>query len=234
MADRDPESAKKSRQKIIIVVSIIVGGFFAWQVFGMFSGSAEEEQAKMAAAAPPPPPMPTPKPTELPKVAAPMTQREMELMQLQQETEAKYLSAVNELQMLKIQRDIAETNRAIAGAKLETVNAQKAIVTVLTPEVNTDYAQRLTNPTQGAPINSGGGTNTNQPIGLVETAYTVISVSEIQGTWGAVIGASGKLYNVRVGDVLPTDQSKVISINRSGVVLEKDGVKKTISLVPII
>jgi type IV pilus biogenesis protein PilP len=154
----------------------------------------------------------------------------MELMQLQQETEAKYVAALNELQMLKVQRDIAQTNKDIASAKLDTVSAEKNIVTLLTPETNNNYASRLTNPTQGVPTGPGNG----PPIPIVETAYTVISVTEIQGQWAAVIGAGGKLYNVHIGDVIPDDNSKVISINRGGVVLQKGETKRTVSLVPII
>src|SRR5690348_16893059 len=108
MADSD----KKTRQKIIIGVMVVIVGFLAWQVVGMFRGdSAPQAPAKTAATTPPPPPMSTPKVAELPQ-AQPLTQREMQLMQLQQETEAKYVAAVNELQMLKVQRDIADTNKA--------------------------------------------------------------------------------------------------------------------------
>jgi type IV pilus biogenesis protein PilP len=230
MADKDQGSDNKSRQKIMIGVTVVVVAFVGWQVMGMFGGKAqEEEQAKVAAATPPPAPMPTPKAAELPKQPAPLTQREVELMQLQQETEAKYPAAINELQMLKIQRDIAETNKAIVSAKLDTVSAQKNIVAILAPEQPTNYSQRLTNPVTGEP--TGAGVPTQD---ILQVAYTVISVSEIQSRWSAVLGAQGKLYNIHVGDILPPDNSKVISIDRYGVVLEKEGVKKTISLVPII
>lgn len=237
MADNSQGSNNKSRQKIIIIVLVVVGGFLAWQVFGMFGGGTSKEETKTEAnQPPPPPPMPTPKAAELPKAPAPMTQREMELMQLQQETEAKYLAAINELQMLRIQRDIAQTNKDIASAKLDTVTAQKNIVTLLTPDTNTNYSQRLTNPEQAAaptPDNTGNA-NPNAPIAPAGVTYTVISVTEIQGHWGAVVGVQGKLYSVHVGDVLPADNSKVVSIDKSGVVLEKDGTKKTVSLIPII
>lgn len=223
-------SDKKTRQKIVIGALIVIGGIFAWVMFG---GSSTTETAPTATtstvATPAPATMPTPRPAELPK-PAPLTQREAELLQLQQETEARYLAAVNELQMLRIQRDIAETNKAIAGAKLDTVSAQKNIISLLTPEQTTNYGQHLVNP--------AGVTSPTQPsrppVDVIEVTYTVISVTEIQGRWGAVVGAQGKLYNVHVGDVLPIDNSKVININRSGIVLEKDGVKRTISLVPII
>jgi len=229
MADKSQDG--KGRQRIIIIILVVVGGFLAWQMKSMFSGSSADTTAaanKIAAnQPPPPPPMPAPKPADLVK-AAPLTEREMQLMQLQQETEAKYVAAINELQMLKIQRDIAETNRAIASAKLDTVSAQKNIVSLLAPEQQpANYSQRLTNPTQGVPTGPG-----QQP--SIEVAYTVISVSEIQGRWSAVLGGQGKLYNVHIGDILPGDNSKVSGINKYGVQLQKDGVVKTVSLVPII
>jgi type IV pilus biogenesis protein PilP len=228
MADKDQGSDTKSRRKILIIILVIAAGFIAWEVMGMFGSKSEVKTVKTAINTPPPPPMPTPKAVEI-LPSAPLTPREMALMQLQQETEAKYVAAVNELQMLKVQRDIAETNKAIASAKLDTVNSEKNIVTLLTPEQNANYSQRLANPAQAAAIGPQG-----PGPAVVEVAYTVISVSEIQGRWGAVLGVQGKLYTVRVGDVLPTDGSKVVFINRSGVVLQKDGMRKTVSLVPII
>ncbi len=231
MAD---DQGKNTRQKVIIIVLVLVVGFVVWQVFGMFGGgSSSKEPAKVAVNTPPPAPMPTPKPAELPAAPAPLTPREMELMQLQQETEAKYVAALNELQMLKVQRDIAQTNKDIASAKLDTVSAEKNIVTLLTPETNNNYAQRLANPAMGTPTGPGQN-NEPSPLPIAETAYTVISVTEIQGQWAAVIGAQGKLYNVHIGDVIPVDNSRVVSINRGGVVLQKGETKRTISLVPII
>lgn len=225
MADIDPG---KRRQAIIGVILVAVIGFMLWQVFGLFGGSKPSAPKKTAATRAVQAPMPTPKAAELP-AAAPLSPREIQMMQAQQALEAQYLAAINELQMLKIQREIADANKAIASAKLATVNSQKSIVSLLAPEQSNNYAQRLTNTAQGVPVGQSGA-----PTNIIETKYTVISVSEIQGRWSAVLGAQGKLYNVHVGDVLPADSSKVVSIDRGGVVLEKDGMKKTVSLVPVI
>jgi hypothetical protein len=62
----------------------------------------------------------------------------------------------------------------------------------------------------------------------------VISVSQLQNRWGAVLGYQGNLYSVFSGDVLPPDGSKVISISKSGVILEKNGIRTLVSMVPVI
>lgn len=221
-----------TRQKAIIIVFVLVIIFLIWQVIGIFKGGSTTtitqtfKNKNMPASQ-----MVMPQSASLPKKPAPMTEREIALVKLQQQTEEKYLNALNELQMLKIERDIAETNKAIASAKFDTATAQKNTIDLLTkpvaPEGN--YAQGLTNPTAAARI-------TTPPPAIVSTEanYVVISVSQLQQRWNAVLGYQGKLFTVSVGDILPADGSKVISIDKSGVMLEKDNVKKKISLVPII
>lgn len=181
--------------------------------------------------------MPSPQPAALVSAApakdAPLTPREEQLMKLQEETEAKYIAAVNELQMLKVEKDIAETNKAIVTAKLDTVTAQKSMVDLLAPPAppqptQADYAKNLAaGQAGGAPTT--GTTTTTAP------TYTVISVSHLQGRWNAVVGYQGKLFNLFVGDVLPSDGSTVTSISKSGVTLRAtDGTTKTLSMVSII
>lgn len=239
MADTS-DASKSKRQKMIIIVIIGVIAFIVWQAMGLFGGSSDSSAAmtgKNQATAvnnQPPPPPPPPKPAELPKPPA-LTAREAQLMQLQQETEQKYIAAVNELQMLKVQRDIAETNKAIAAAKLDTVHSEKNIVEALivAPVSQASYSQTLGGaaPTTPAPL----GAQAAAPAEVTqEVTYTAISVSRIQYKWNAVLGNQGNLYSVAVGDVLPPDGSKVVGIDRSGVTLEKDGLRKKISLVPII
>ncbi len=227
-----------TRQKITIAAIIVVMIIVLWQVIGLFGGgktptitSAANKSAMTNKNQPMgPPPQPMPQPAQIkPASAQPMSPREMELMKLQEETQAKYINALNELQMLKVAREIAETNQAIVISRLATVTAEKNIVTMLSgpsPQVaSAAYAKGLVNPTaaSAAPV-------VTQP----EVTYTAISVSQLHYRWNAVIGYAGNLYNVSVGDVLPADGSLVISIDKSGVMLEKAGVKRKISLVPII
>lgn len=246
-----------TRQKATAGIFVLIMLFLLWQVWGLFRGSKPtpapapaKHTTAMNAAAPGAatanPATATPAPTpQLPKPA--MTQREMELMQLQKETEAKYVAAINELQMLKVTREIAETNQAIMSAKLATITAQKNILEVLTKPSQqatpANYSEGLVNPTAGAPLtppgSAGQGPTQAPPAQITpppptESAYTVISVTQLRYRWGAVLGYEGNLYNVSIGDILPPDGSKVIGIDKSGVMLEKNNVRKRISLVPII
>ena len=224
-----------SRQKIIAGVVLVVFAFLAWQIYGMFAGGSSTS-APAGSAGTAMPTMPSPQPAQLPQVAkAPLTEREQALMALQQETQAKYLAALNELQMLKVEKDIAETNKAIVTAKLDTVTAQKNMVELLQPPkpevAPATYSQNLVNPTGANAGVTPGVPTANAPV----DNYSVISVSHLQGRWNAVMGYQGKLMNVFVGDVLPADGSVVTNIDKSGVTLKlKDGATKKISMVSII
>jgi type IV pilus biogenesis protein PilP len=226
-----------TRQKVTIGILAIIVLIILWQVIGLFRGSKTSTSAQTRNATSrvvtPPPAMP--QPASLPPKPAPMSQRELELMRLQQETQAKYLAALSELQMLKVTRDIAETNQAIAAAKLATITAQKKTLTELTgPTVpQSTYASALAGSTPAA--NEVQPPQPPPPVSIPqETNYTVISVSQLRYRWSAVIGYQGNLYSVNVGDVLPPDGSRVVNINKSGVVLEKNNIRRKVSLVPII
>ena len=250
-------SSLTTRQKAtgaIIAVLIIV---VLYEVISMFGGSSSP-----TAMAPTPPSMmsankpgmpmngnlpggnamkpvgpPQPQPTQLLKQTPEMSQRESELMQMQEETQAKYVAALNELQMLRVSLALAEANKELMKSKYDTIVTEKGIVDLLTkpaPQVMPgQYAQGLANQSGGAanPSASPAPSALSQP---AEAEYTVVSVSELRWKWGAVIGYQGNLYSVSTGDVLPPDGSIVVAIDRSGVILEKNGVRRKVSLVPII
>lgn len=218
------------RQKVMAVIFILVVIFVVYQIIGMFRGSASSGPAQMAAV----PQAPIQKPQQaniLPKEVITSAQEQQAMLQ-QKAAEAQYIASLNQLQSLKVARDIAETNREIIAAKLATITAQKNIVDLLSKPTQSStpqaYAEGLVNPT------AAGSSENSQPVQPVQPSYTVISVSQLQGRWGAVLGAQGNLYSVTVGDVLPLDKSVVISIDKSGVLLEKDSVRRKLSLVPII
>lgn len=173
-------------------------------------------------------------PQQLTQTSALPMQRDTELMNMQKQTQHSYLEAVDQLQMLRVQREIAEANQAIAAAKLATVTAEKNVSDLLTkpaaPVIPAGaYANKLVGPTM-----VGAGTLPEAaPAAPVTpgTPYVVISVSMGGNKWSAVLGYNGKLYNVSIGDVLPDDGSKVVGINRDGVTLDTNGTRKKISLV---
>lgn len=243
-----------SRQKVIAVIFILVVLIVLWQIIGLFRSSPDTAAITPAPSStplsankgqapstmqphtpqgqsptPPAAQSNTPQPAQL--ITTQLSQQEQDILRARQETQLQYLSALNQLQMLKVQRDIAEANSAIAAAELAKIKSQKDVVNMLAPPpppTQQDYAKSLAD--TGGAVNGGPGT----ALPAAQVNYTVISVSQLQSKWNAVIGYQGHLYHVQVGDVLPADGSAVISISRSGVVLEKDGQRKKISLVPII
>ena len=241
MADKKALSNLNSRQKVTAGVVIVVILIILWQVYGLFSSgdSGPASAPAPVAANTPSIPAKAPEPqkpqtaADMPKPKADkMTPLEAELMRLQQETQLKYLTALNQLQMLKLERDIADNNKAIMAAKLDTVKTQKDIIRQLVPTgpTPTDYSQQLG---QGAGAGPAQAMPNAAPM-IQDVKYNVISVAQLRNKWSAVLAYQGNLYSVFVGDTLPPDGSKVISISNTGVVIEKDRQRKKISLVPII
>lgn len=238
--------ATTNRQKITAIAVVIILLIVIWQVIGLFKGTGggSQQPAPLVAARPGAamtagsPTQPAAAQQQIPK-AAPVS-KDMELLRLQQDTQSKYIAALNELQMLKVQREINETNQAIAQAKLATIKAEKNMNDLLTGASNpppppvpaSAYAAQLGSQPQQLPL-------INQPTNVpppppAEPSYVVISVSYQLGRWTAVIGNQGKLYNVSRGDVLPVDGSIVSNIDKGGVVLTKDGKRKRVSLISAI
>lgn len=256
-------SGMPTKQKLIIAAVIIIMLVIIWQVVELMGigGSTTpppvmKQPANQAAKSVGATPAQAGVRTAFPANNQAMQQAELKqaqvasdtrFVQLQQESEQRYLSKINDLEDLKIQRAIAETNQAIATAKLATVTAEKSISDLLTkpvvPEVPAGiYANKLTSPTN-IPENMtslpGGGQLppgiSNSLVSSPSSAeYTVISVSMQLGKWSAVVGYQGKLYNVVVGDVLPADNSVVVRINKNGVVLRKGGKSRKVSIMSAI
>ncbi len=253
-------SGMPTKRKIMIVAMVIIILVIIWQVVGLMGNggsmppvtkpAAANQAAKSSGAALSPAEIHAASPAN----TQAMQQAELKQAQvasdthfaeLQQASEQKYLSKINDLEDLKIQRAIAETNQAIATAKLATVTAEKSISDLLTkpvaPEVPAGvYANKLTNPTSPVmPENIPAGQlppGVSSPLisSPSQTEYTVISVSMQLGRWNAVIGYQGKLYNVVIGDVLPADNSVVTSISKNGVILRKEGRSRKISIMSAI
>lgn len=252
---RDRNSAVSGmtvRQKATIGIFLVIVLVLLWQVYGLFKTEeapppAPKTQMAVSTASPMgmTPQDSTPQTAPVPRLQnQPLTPQEAELQRVQQQTEARYVSAINELQMLRVEKDIAETNKAIMSARLEAVTAEKGIVQLLQPPpppvTSQTYAQGLVNPIPKTPQQAAGQNQEGPPQQAItpppvtETPYTVISVSFVQDKWNAILGNQGNLYSVMIGDILPPDGSTVVSIGRTGIVLEKNGAKRKISLVPII
>lgn len=241
-----------AKQKITIIGLIFVVFLIIWQVKGLLSGNevkpiapqpqttqidASSSSAQKNTEAPAPKSM---TPADQPVLHEAPVRVDPEVLEMQKKTEQTYIDQLNQLQMLKVQKDIAEANQAIASARLATVTAEKNVSDLLTkpaapivlpqpPLPASAYSAPLTNPVQSGTVVAEAATNT-VPAPPASPSYIVISVAMQLGRWSAVLGNEGKLYNVSVGDILPVDGSRVVSINKNVVVLEKDGERRKISV----
>ena len=268
--NKDAFAKMSTRQKATAAVVVVIFLFVGWQVIGMFKGSSPAPVAApvvaakstsaptMAATSPqgqPPgqaqPAMPT---ASQPAVDNSQPQQieqgnlktQSAFLDAQQQTQKTYINALNQLQMLRIDREIEETNEAIASAKLKTVKAQNEANGILSsadqgPTTGAGYGNKLMTtsstdlrgaPSIGPPGGPPGspGTNMPPPPVQIEVPYVVVSVSMQMDKWTAIIGYKDNLYNVTVGDTLPVDGSVVEHISKNGVILIKDEKKRKISL----
>ncbi|MDR3490514.1 MAG: hypothetical protein P4M12_00560 [Gammaproteobacteria bacterium] len=164
-----------------------------------------------------------------------------EQLQKQRENEKKYIQAVNDLQMLKIQKEIADTNLAITNSKLDTITSEKKLSDLLVGPVHPPVAEGMYVNNLVAPAIRGQSKSSAADAGM-DVSYVVLSVSKKDNQWGAVIAnivekvsenvvkKQETLFSVTVGENLPPDGSLVVSIDKNGVVLQKDGVRRRLQI----
>lgn len=256
MPDNMKTNGMQTKQKIMIAVIVVILLIVLWQLKGLFSSDSTQIQPvpqpsatakagvaangnmpanKPAASSLPPGGL---KEAPLPSRDATMSEGEKRLLALQMQTEAKYIAAMNELQLLRVQSEIAKNSKDIAQNRLDAVTAQKQTLQLLSAPQATaaTYAQGLSGNSTAAASPAGAPAQPAAPIAAAPARvdYVVVSVSQLQGKWTAVLGYQGQLYSVVVGDVLTADGSKVIGIDRYGVTLNQNGNKQHVSLVSLI
>lgn len=256
MAPDKMKEGMPMRQKVIMGLMVVVILIIVWQLKGMFgfggTSAPEITPTQPAAKTPatsisnaPPATTPTPgQPTPMASQAPSANLQQVplvgnELNNQDRQVQAQYIGKINELEELKISREIAETNQAIATAKLATVTAEKSISDLLTKPTTSQEVQPIppgAYATQlGTPSAVTEQPTTPPPVTTPppppEIDYTVISVTMRYGKWNAVVGYQGHLFTVGVGDILPPDNSSVRSINQNGIVLRKSGKTRKVALV---
>ncbi len=218
-----------NKQKATIGAVVVMVGVIGYMAMGMFGGDSSASDPSTQAAAP----MPTPTVAPVAK-EDPTSQVAPEELQRQQQIQAQYIATLNQTQMAKAQQDLYEVNQKIADAQAKTIESQVKIVGLLTaPEEAgappTSAAQPVSG--QGQPAPGQETTSAQASVSSKDVKYGVVSISKLQNKWGAVVSYAANLYSVHAGDVLPPDNSTVVSIDNRGVVLEKDGMRTKISMV---
>lgn len=252
-------STATTKQKVIGVLTVVIVGFIIYEVIGIFSASSNsstpaipptfkkspQQPKQMSATAPAPlfsapsqgttQPM-TPSPSVTVSNAVTPPPKENIDLQKQEQEQQVYLDSVNQLQLLKVKREIAETNQAIASARLATETANKNMSDLLTQPAlptapNGNITSKPGTPMAGTAIGTTdqGGETPAKPQPVVEIPFTVVSISMKLNHWNAVLSYQNKFYSVSIGDTL-FDGSSVFTITKNGVVLEREGKKRRIPI----
>lgn len=155
MIDKAQITNMTTKQKVTAIVVLVLMIFLGWQVISMFSDGSSSAAADKKANTKPINPVndQRPLPAKVPETAVPAAEQ-AQLNKLQQETQQRYVYGLNELQMLKLNQQIAETNKSIATAKLATIKAQKEVVDMLTPKPRQDDADQSNNMPRPAAANN--------------------------------------------------------------------------------
>jgi type IV pilus biogenesis protein PilP len=259
MSPENQNKAGNMKQKITIAVVVLILGFVGWQAMGMFGGGGSSSPAptstptpvKVMATGQPPASNGAPAAQVTPVVSSDNTpkqvpvQANVELIKLQQETQAKYIAALNELEMLKIQKSIAETKQAITSSTLATATAEKSITDLLTAQVSqmptsnnnlsNQYSPFAANtPAADSTAAAPGQAPVLMPpkMNLAEPQYTLQSVAYKSEKWSAVLSNGKNTFQVEVGDSIPVDGYLVTGIDKNSVTLVKDKVTRHINYSP--
>lgn len=201
------------RQKYIAIALTLVLLIICWQIYQMFTSENQSPPIKIAQA-------PTPKPEQVQQINEPaiIATAEKTLTAEEQATRQQYLDAVNQLQMLRIKANIAETTKKITADKLETATNEKKIEDLNSSSI-------ISSSSSMSALSSFPKADVPPPI-IKVIKYRVASVTETKGKWSAIISSHGTLYNVRIGDTLPDDGAKIVAIFKNGVTIEKAGARK--------
>lgn len=256
MADNTTKVPLSTKQKVIAVLFVVITCFVIYEVMGLFSsekpsapaikptaqttiqpksiaGRTEGSVGGPASLAMQPSASDTLTPVNaitFPKENADVQKQQ----QQQQQQQQSYLDSVNQLQLLKVKREIAETNQAIASARLATETANKSMSDLLTQPAVLPMVPGGSDMGKMSTTQSGDQLSDKMPPPIVKSQvldipFTVVSVSMQFNRWNAVLGYENKLYSVLIGDSL-FDGSKVVTITKNGVTLLKDGLRRKISI----
>jgi hypothetical protein len=252
MPPENKPSSGNQKQKITIAAVVLVLGVVAWQGLKLFGGDSGSAPLSPVATAPARS-MTAGQPASAsggavaPQAAAEAlapkqvpVQVNAEILKVQLDTQAKYIAALNELEMLKVQKEIADTKEAITSATLATATAEKSITDLLTVQQLPNAVANAYSPSPVGVSEGGSSGTTNIPVAPkpvapppAQSPFTLMSVSFKAERWSAVLTAQSKFYNVTVGQVLPLDSSVVTEIDRNGVtVMLKDKQTKRITMIP--
>jgi septal ring-binding cell division protein DamX len=191
------------RQKIILVLILLSLGILIWQIHGFFSDKQTVELNKNVSYPVKSKSISPPLPSQVNPVQPVLNTSETDAVQ------QKYLSLVNEYQLVEIEKMIAQDEASIAAARAQSAESMAKIAQI-----------------SGETPNYKGG-NGNAAVSN-SGEYELIYTGEDNHQWTATLRKQGQFNDVTAGSVLP-DGSKVVSVDDNGVTLMQGEVRKLVT-----
>jgi len=190
------------RQKIIILLILLSFVILIWQLHGFFS--AKQSTGFNISQSEPTKSQPVFAPSPMPAHAIQPIVNSAEADAVQQ----KYLSLVNEYQLVEMEKMIAQDEASIAQSRAQSAESMAKIaqLTGETPNFN----------------------NTNNSSSSHSGDYELIYTGEDNHQWTATLRKQGQFNDVTAGTILP-DGTKIVSVDDNGVTMIQGDIKKLIT-----
>lgn len=147
-----------------------------------------------------------PEVVEMPKRE--LTPEELNLLEERRQVQQQYLQLVNQYQLMEMQNKVATSQSTLIKTQLETAKSEQQATKL-----------GLLLPGQQGPSDA------DKSLSGVSLVY----VGQKNGVWSAVLNLRGQYVTVKMGSHLP-DDSVVSTINDNGIVLYKDGERRTLTV----
>jgi hypothetical protein len=148
-----------------------------------------------------------PQVVEIPKRE--LTAEELALLEERRQVQQQYLQLVNQYQLTEMQNKVATSQSSLIKTQIDTAKSEQQATKlgIVLPGQEEEGDQSL-------------------------RGVTVVYVGKKNNQWSAVLNLRGKYMTVKLGSRLP-DNSLISQINDNGIVLYKDGERRTL-IVPMV
>jgi hypothetical protein len=151
-----------------------------------------------------------PQVVEMPKRE--LTPEELNLLEERRQVQQQYLQLVNQYQLMEMQNKVATSQSTLIKTQVETAKAeqQASKLGILLP-------------------GQSGESDADKSL----SGVTLVYVGQKSGAWSAVLNLRGQYVTVKLGSHLP-DDSVVSKIDDNGIVLYKDGQRRTLAVATVV
>jgi septal ring-binding cell division protein DamX len=213
------------KQKILLTLIIIAVAYLLWQIYDMFfAGSApvaiplptlSTASAPAATQTFQPVPATIPTQTTMPSMnttaavtttttAQPQPLTEVTLHAPLTNIQAQYLKLVDQYQLVKMQRLVADEQAAMVASKEKIAEANQQIAKI-----------------SGGPVDNSQSMVGGEPTTTSPTGYQLMYIDYQDGHWTATLNKNGQFQEVNVGTTLD-DGTRVLKIDQNGTIIRQD------------